>query len=115
MSKYKYFTDKEIEGLQPDVVFKLDRAREFFGYPINITCGYRSPEHNAEIGGVPNSEHTFGRAVDIKAPQDSAMRERLMWALGLAGLKRVESAKYHFHIDTSPDKPSPCWWEGKDF
>lgn len=30
-----------------------------------ITSGYRTAEHNASVGGVPNSEHTKGNAVDI--------------------------------------------------
>lgn len=114
MGKYKYFTDQEVDGLHPEVVFKLDRAREFFGYPINITCGYRSPEHNAEIGGVPNSAHTKGLAVDLKAPQDPTMREKLMWALGAAGFRRIETAPRHFHADCDDSKPTPAFWIGDD-
>lgn len=30
-----------------------------------LTSGYRTAEHNASVGGVPNSEHTKGNAVDI--------------------------------------------------
>lgn len=30
-----------------------------------ITSGYRTAEHNASVGGVPNSAHTLGNAVDI--------------------------------------------------
>ena len=33
---------------------------------IKITSGYRSPEHNAKIGGVKNSQHITGKAADIK-------------------------------------------------
>lgn len=114
MGKWKYFTEKEVSGIVDDVVYKLDRARELYGFPIVITCGYRSPEHNAEIGGVPNSAHTKGMAVDIQAPQDPFIREKLMWALGSAGFKRVESAPKHFHVDVDPSKPSPAFWIGDD-
>jgi hypothetical protein len=114
MGKFKYFSDKELDGLIPDLCFKLERARELYGYPIVITCGYRSPEHNAEIGGVPNSAHTKGMAVDIKAPQDPFIREKLMWAFGAAGFRRVESAPLHFHVDVDTDKPSPAVWQGED-
>lgn len=115
MGKYKYFREEELTGLVEDVCFKLDRARQFYGFPIVITCGYRSPEHNAKIGGVPNSAHTKGMAVDIRAPQDPLIREKLMWALGAAGFMRVESAEKHFHVDCDKEKPYPCFWQGKDF
>lgn len=29
---------------------------------VTVTSGYRSPEHNKEIGGAPNSNHTKGTA-----------------------------------------------------
>ena len=115
MSRCKYFTDDETKGMLDDVCYKLDRAREFFGNPIVLTCGYRSPEYNAEIGGVPESAHTKGMAADVRAPSDPAMRERLMWSFGAAGFRRVESAPRHFHVDTDDQtKPSPAWWQGED-
>src|SRR5262245_33219284 len=30
-----------------------------------VTSTYRSPEHNRAVGGVPNSYHLRGRAIDI--------------------------------------------------
>ena len=33
-----------------------------------ITSGYRSPEHNANVGGAENSYHTHGDAIDIYIP-----------------------------------------------
>ena len=34
-----------------------------------VTSTYRSPEHNRDVGGVPNSYHLLGRAIDIaRAP-----------------------------------------------
>lgn len=114
MGKWKYFKDEEVVGLKDDLVFKLDRAREFFGYPLVITSGYRDPVHNSDIGGAKTSEHTFGNAADIRAPQDTIMREKLCWAFGLAGFKRVESAPRHYHVDISTIKTSPCFWEGDD-
>lgn len=34
-------------------------------YGATITSGIRSPEHNAEVGGVPNSQHVTGTAADV--------------------------------------------------
>jgi uncharacterized protein YcbK (DUF882 family) len=33
--------------------------------PIRINSGYRSPSHNAAVGGVSNSQHLVGKAADI--------------------------------------------------
>jgi hypothetical protein len=34
-----------------------------------VTSTYRSPQHNREVGGVPDSYHLLGRAIDIaRAP-----------------------------------------------
>ena len=32
---------------------------------ITINSGYRSPKHNAKIGGAKNSQHLTGKAADI--------------------------------------------------
>ncbi len=43
----------------------LDRIRERLGVPIIVNSGYRCPEHNAEVGGVSDSQHVLGTAADI--------------------------------------------------
>lgn len=44
----------------------LETLRERAGVPIIINSGYRSPQLNRKIGGVPNSNHLTGCAVDIR-------------------------------------------------
>ncbi len=34
-------------------------------YPIKVNSGYRCEEHNAKVGGVSDSQHRAGLAVDI--------------------------------------------------
>lgn len=36
------------------------------GKPITITSGYRTPAHNAKVGGAKYSYHMRGMAVDIR-------------------------------------------------
>lgn len=48
------------------VAIQLQQLRDFLGKPIKVNSGYRSPEHNASIGGVKNSRHVLGQAADIK-------------------------------------------------
>ncbi len=46
----------------------LQPLRTAWGRPLVINSGYRSPELNAAVGGVPDSQHVRGEAADIAAP-----------------------------------------------
>ena len=42
-----------------------DQVREYFGASVNVTSGLRCPTHNANEGGVYNSRHVTGKAMDF--------------------------------------------------
>ena len=44
----------------------LEVLRKRYNAPIIINSGYRSPQLNKKIGGVANSNHLTGCAVDIR-------------------------------------------------
>lgn len=78
--KIGYFDTKEFESkdgqpspfetvVQKELIVRLNAVRSRFGKPIIVNSGYRSPEHNAKVGGVPNSQHVKGTAADIR-PED---------------------------------------------
>jgi len=46
---------------------QLQVLRDTLTIPIIINSAYRSPKHNKKIGGVKNSQHLTGKAVDIVA------------------------------------------------
>ena len=48
-----------------DLVTLLEQIREAAGGAVVINSGYRSPAHNAAVGGVSSSQHLYGRAADI--------------------------------------------------
>lgn len=50
----------------------LEPLREWAGEPVVITSGYRCPELNRRVGGVPSSQHTLGLAADIHLPLTDA-------------------------------------------
>lgn len=104
MTTYKYFTEKEIKGLKPELVSLLDTARGIAGTPFVITSGLRSPEKNREVGGKANSAHLTGEAVDI-ACTDSAKRFKIVTALLNVGFKRIEVTNKHIHVDVSKTLP----------
>ncbi len=45
----------------------LQPLRDKVGHPLRINSGYRCPELNKEVGGVPTSQHVKGEAADIAA------------------------------------------------
>ena len=49
-----------------------DRAREHFGAPGHVVSGLRCRQHNANCGGVENSQHMSGEAVDLRIQGVSA-------------------------------------------
>jgi hypothetical protein len=48
------------------LIENLNVLREVVGAPIAITSGYRSPAHNATIGGAKESKHMEGMAADFQ-------------------------------------------------
>lgn len=57
-------TCKEFRNLIEVTIPKMNIIRTFLGVPIKVNSGYRCPELNKKVGGVPNSYHTKGLAVD---------------------------------------------------
>ena len=70
--EYSEFDSPDQEGsyehMNVDFLNKLAQARKIAAVGFKITSGYRSPAHNAKVGGVKGSSHTNGHAVDIYAP-----------------------------------------------
>lgn len=56
---------QEIACLTAVVQNVLQPLREWWGNPITIGSGYRCPELNKAVGGVSNSQHMKGQAVDL--------------------------------------------------
>jgi zinc D-Ala-D-Ala carboxypeptidase len=46
----------------------LDPVRDALGRPIKVNSGFRGPVLNKLVGGVADSQHVFGQAVDIQCP-----------------------------------------------
>ena len=90
--------------LQRKALDALQALRDEVGKPMLITSAYRSPEHNAAVGGSPTSRHMFGDAFDVvmvghnpKTFEEAARRA------GFRGFGYYpESSPPFMHIDMGP-------------
>jgi len=106
-SEYQYFNlkqDPNIKGLDIKLMYMLDIAREFACIPFKITSGLRKADKNREIGGVWDSAHLTGLAVDI-ATKNHTTTFYIVKGLLSAGFKRIIIEKDHIHTDIDETKP----------
>lgn len=112
MSRFVYFKDEEVEGLDPEFVSKLDMARSMAGVPFTITSGLRSEALNDILpNSVKDSAHLRGLAVDLRCrtPED---RFRIVAALLTTGFKRIGlyARDGHIHVDFDVSLPQNVFW-----
>lgn len=108
-AKYKYFSEKEVVGLNPDLVKMLDKAREIAGVPFKITSGKRTKDQNTNAGGVEDSAHLSGLAVDI-ASTTSEARFKILNALVTVGFTRLGIGETFIHADIDKKKAQNVIW-----
>lgn len=81
------------------LVFYLDELRARYGKPITITSGYRSPLLNKAVGGVNNSKHLQGLAVDIKVLHN-ADYEKIKQIIGNdCRFIKYYPVRHYMHVD----------------
>lgn len=110
---YEEFASPDVphsgEYMDAEFLSMLDNAREISGIPFKINSGYRTIEHNYEVGGKPNSSHIVGKAADI-AVQSSRQRWIIIDSLIKAGFNRIGIAKTFIHVDSDEHKDSDVIW-----
>ena len=52
-------------GFSYELLGQLQQIRNHFGKPVMITSAVRCKQHNKNVGGVSNSKHLEGKAVDF--------------------------------------------------
>lgn len=114
----RYFTREEFRctcgkcggfPMEPEetMVRVVDEIRHRAGVPVTIVdsggSGIRCPEHNAEVGGVPNSEHLYGRAADLHSKLPPAELYRIaeeVTAEMIPGRGGIGLYSWGVHVDT---------------
>lgn len=99
----------------PATLDKLQALRTRLGRPVIVTSAYRSPEHNAAIGGARTSWHMEGVAFDVMmtnhAPEAFIAAAR---AVGFQSIGTYPGSNF-IHIDTRADFGAPVARWGTPF
>ena len=117
-----YVTDSGKNNMDKTFIRRLDKARELTvtnkneftkGIPFIVINGYRSPEYNAKVGGVPNSAHVRGVGTDLDYTTKEE-KEEIMKALDQVGFTRygvrTGSSGSSIHVDSDETKPQFVVW-----
>lgn len=111
MSRFVYFSDEEAKGLDPELVSMLDLARGKSGIPFTITSGKRNASDNKKTGGVEDSSHLSGKAVDLRCSEGTD-RFKMVSTLLAVGFTRLGIYDKHVHCDIDQSKDQNVIWIG---
>lgn len=64
------------DSIQALVINVLQPLRTALGVAMPVNSGYRCPELNEAVGGVPTSQHLKGEAADIATPMPIRMARK---------------------------------------
>lgn len=80
------------------LVARLEALRCICGsVPLRIVSGYRSPAHNAAVGGAAESRHMVGDAADLPLGYATVAEAEQAGFTGIG-----EKGGYAVHVDTRP-------------
>ena len=101
---------EKLRGLEPKF---REFVEHFLIYMLNnynlelyITSGFRTKEENKRVGGVPNSAHLKGLAIDVAYFRPYEKFYIVRGAIEF-GFKRIGIGKGHIHLDMDFSKPYP--------
>lgn len=99
---WNWFEAWEVEGLDVQLVARLDRARGYAGVPFSLSSGFRAGDPKA---------HGKRLAVDIRAA-GAWQRYQIVRGLIKAGVPRIGVYDRHVHADVDKSLP-PGMWSGR--
>ncbi|PRW64662.1 M15 family metallopeptidase [Actinopolyspora mortivallis] len=84
-------------------MWKLEALRHKLGdRPLYVSSGFRSVSHNDDVGGAPNSKHTYGTAADLTGAPSLCELARQARDSGFNGIIGPGAPGHgdHTHLDT---------------
>ncbi len=89
------------DRMKEAVVRIADAAREHFGKPAHVVSGLRCKRWNAEQGGVSNSQHMYGEAIDLRIDGVDAgtLQNFVSQQPGHRYSYKINSTNVHFDIN----------------
>ncbi|MGA8114495.1 MAG: D-Ala-D-Ala carboxypeptidase family metallohydrolase [Actinocatenispora sp.] len=91
-------------------MYKLEALRLKIGnVPITVNSGFRSIQHNSDVGGASDSMHLYGTAADLDASVGNLTLYRKAETCGFSGLETHNED--HQHVDSRADLGRAWWWQ----
>jgi uncharacterized protein YcbK (DUF882 family) len=124
---WDYFSFSELKckgtdecNMDEDFMKRLVDLRHEFNEPMIISSAYRHISYNQVIGGVKNSPHLYGKAVDVLVSGKAAYRlMKMAMEHGFTGIGISQKGPHEgrfLHIDTMDNSdihPRPWIWSYK--
>ncbi len=82
------------DSMNEKLIRVAERVRKHFGVPVTVSSGRRCANHNARVGGVSNSRHLLGKAMDFCVKGKSS-------AQVLEYVQKQSEIRYAYDIDGS--------------
>jgi len=89
--------------IDPDLLVKLETARIHANVPFVLSSATRCEKHNLAAGGVGDSAHRTGKAVDIRT-RNFTERYKIIGGLYHAGFRRIKPKRGFIHADVDEGK-----------
>lgn len=105
----KYFEKSEFrcrcgcgaDTMEEKLIREADDVRAHFGAPMTVSSGRRCASHNARVGGVSNSRHLSGKAMDfcVKGKSSQTVLEYVQKKSNIRYAYAIDGSYVHMDVE----------------